>query len=83
MLLIVTSIDVPLWLEVWKEVCRTGEGKGATVELKMLFHQSFNEDYEDDDDDYLWQGMNREWEGRWGSSIRTEVKRSRNPVKCL
>ena len=84
-MVIVTSINVPLWLEVWKEVCRTGEGKGTTVELKMLFHQSFNEDADadDDDDDYLWQGMNREWKGGRGASIRTEVKRSRNPANKI
>ena len=81
-MVIVTSINVPLWLEVWKEVCRTGEGKGTAVELKMLFHQSFNED-EDADDNYLWQGMNREWKGGRGASIRTEVKRSRNPANKI
>ena len=82
MRVIVTSINVPLWLEVWKEVCRTGEGKGTTVELKMLFHQSFNEDA-DAVDDYLWQGMNGEWKGGRGASIRTEVKRSRNPANKI
>ena len=71
----VTCINVPLRLEVWQEVRRTGEGKGTTMELKRIFYQLLNEE----GDAYLGEGVDREWKWRRGSSICTEVKWSRNP----
>ena len=50
-ILIATCINVPLRLETWREeMRRTRERKRPTMELKMLFDESFNGEMDVDDD---------------------------------